>query len=898
MALHSFKLRRSSGSYLGDGDLLRSDDAALAGDAAAQQDATGTLTTQIALAGAAAAQQDATGDLTTQIALRGDAAAQQDATGTLSDYIPPIPIEHAWREYEQYLRGPTSGILYYLGTVEALRAGQWHAKNISAFSEPSDSFGDDFGIQQGGGFTVELVSTDTAPLALQSVAAALRNQECELELVTRLHLYDGTTQEIVHKRRAVVKSTTQRRNVLELQLADVDRARLEAQFPFETFKVEDFPLLFIDHVGRRVTQGVGTVVRVPLTWISNAGPHLFAGPKVLSSSGTLLTVYRGDGDGRGAVVDPSEYTSGTAVGASSGITVNTVSFAEEQVDFNGRPYVLEADYLLPGSRLPADELARILALFGVTTDATTFADAAAYDASNGFAVDCLYGGDGPRTGNAIVEDLLKVARSYLSQTSSSAWALRQDRARVAVAQYDSQADQVEVEEYGDKEISKTVTIKCRPRFAGGQDLSLSLSRTTNGAAGEFIIETPYVRDPTVADRLVDYWQKRFNSLKVGSAKLHAQQLDSGALIEVVEILHWNGRKRLILEEISRPADYNRVRFREYDGTIYLYTPGTLPAGASNVYGPDYSQTPPAAPTGLTDVSGGTSCDTDGKVTAFRKLRATPPAVNWEKLMVQVTDTTTNEIYQAQLMLVAGNYEATVSGLRPGRNHQAVAWAVNANNVDGVATSPLTFTSDNSTTAPSAPASISSQQLSPRLVGVTWAKVADVADKPKIRRYIVFKKIGAGSFLEVDRVDGNLWKDDTVSFSTTYQYKVHTEDVNGNESGDSSTTTITVNQVIDDGYIIGQGVSGVSIADSSINRGRGYTSTGTASATISANSSQEFVMDVYAFSPNYYKSSSAVVVYVGARAVKSGAADTAGCRMHNVDPSSSVNCDLDYRKFLA
>src|SRR4051812_43377903 len=105
------------------------------------------------------------------------------------------------------------------------------------------------------------------------------------------------------------------------------------------------------------------------------------------------------------------------------------------------------------------------------------------------------------------------------------------------------------------------------------------------------------------------------------------------------------------------------------------------------------------------VPGGVSIDADGKTTAFVTVRATPPIANWARLMCQVTDTTTNEIYQAQLRLNGGNYEAVVSGLRPNRAHQAVAWAVNSNNVDGAVAAPVSFTTANYTTAPSAPTGV-------------------------------------------------------------------------------------------------------------------------------------------------------------------------------------------------
>jgi hypothetical protein len=98
-------------------------------------------------------------------------------------------------------------------------------------------------------------------------------------------------------------------------------------------------------------------------------------------------------------------------------------------------------------------------------------------------------------------------------------------------------------------------------------------------------------------------------------------------------------------------------------------------------------------------------------------------------------------------------------------------------------------------------------------------VADVAGQPKFRRYVVFEKVGAGSFAEIIRTADRLVKR-IVSHGTAYQYKAHAEDVNGNETGDSNTVSITPAKIVDGTYIV----------DSSINQGRSYTGTGSTSAS--------------------------------------------------------------------
>jgi hypothetical protein len=667
-----------------------------------------------------------------------------------------------------------------------------------------------------------------------AIAGSLRNQLCELELLTTLTLPTGATQEVANVRRAVCKKVVRKRNSTILTFADVDRAALDQVFPFETFTVGDFPELFVDHVGWRIPQGVGTVTKVPLAWITKTGgTWKYAGAKVIGSAGSVLAVYRGTQPGQGALVDSSEYTVGTVFGAASGVQVVTINFTREQVDFQGRPYVIEADFSLPGTRTPAAEASRILAHYGVTVDSASFDAASTYDTTAGILIDALYGGGQKgRKGIAIIEDLLAAARAWLSPSSTGAWALVQDSPKASSAQFDTAADLVVLEDYGDGDIPKTVTLEYRPRTSGQEDYSGKLSRTTTGRTGDLQLGNPYIRDHTVADKVICYWQKRLNALRVARGTIYAAQLANGAVIDITDSVLWSGTKSFIATGITRPADANNLVLREYDVAIHTYTAGTLPADATNGYSPDLSYTRPAAPTALTVVSQGTSADTDGKVTAYALIRATPPALNWSQLRIQVKDTTTNEIYQAELRLSGANYEATVSGLRPARAHEVVAWAVNANNVEGTVTTAVPFTTANSTTAPDAPVAVSAVQKQSFEILVAWSQVTDVSGRPKVRRYIVLEKVGAGAFTEVARTDA-LEFPRHVSHGTALQYKIRTEDVNGNESADSTTASITPGKQINDSYIIGEGVGTPSLANSGTTNGKLALTSWSSSGSIAA-----------------------------------------------------------------
>lgn len=675
-----------------------------------------------------------------------------------------------------------------------------------------------------------------------------RGQTCELEIVIPRTLVDGSVVETTHVRRGVFKGYTRRAQSTICRFADVDRDALEKVFPFEVFSTADFPELFIEHVGRRVTQGVGTVVKVPLTWIGKSGGvWKYAGPKVIGAPTAPLAVYRGMQPAQGALVAATEYTTGTASGLQSGVKVNTVNFTKEQLD-RGRPYVLEADYLLPGSRVPADEIARILALYGISTDAASFAAAAAYDTAAGFLIDALYNG---KVGTAIIEDLLRCARGWLSQSATGAWVLVQDSPKASTLSAATGVDEIEIEEYGDADDTpKSIAVYYRPKVSGGEEFNVPpLTRSiANGVAGDKDFRLPYFRDHVVADKWASYMAKRL-ALKVGNGVVHAVQLAGGARVSVTdsEGCHWNGLKELLATSISRPADRNQFRFRDYDESIYAYTAGTLPADATNGYAPDLSFTPPDAPTALQVVSQGQSADNDGKVTAHAKIRATPPASNWQILMCQVEDTTTGEQYNQQLFLTGGNYEAVVAGLRPNRAHRVMAWAVNSSNLPGSVTAWVNFTSANATNALAAP-SVTVSQIQSREIRIDLGAVADVAGQPKWRNNVLFEKVGGGSFVEVKRSPERIITR-AGNHGTTYQYKARSEDMVGNESADSSTSSITPTTMIDDTYIIGAGISGVSIANAAINRLRNYTGTTSYTGTLNNGFRTSFGFGPHAFVPS-------------------------------------------------
>jgi hypothetical protein len=66
------------------------------------------------------------------------------------------PTEAAKREYFAFLRGPVGFNTFAYGTVDDERGGVSYQGLLAEFPAPVDNRSDDFGIQEGGGFTIEI----------------------------------------------------------------------------------------------------------------------------------------------------------------------------------------------------------------------------------------------------------------------------------------------------------------------------------------------------------------------------------------------------------------------------------------------------------------------------------------------------------------------------------------------------------------------------------------------------------------------------------------------------------------------------------------------------------------------------------------------------------------------
>lgn len=548
-----------------------------------------------------------------------------------------------WREYKAFLTFTVSATTYRWGTVAELRGGNWFEGILSDWMIPTDSFRDQFGLFSEDRFAAAVTDPDGNFIALID---NLQGVAVDLELVTYRELADGSTTETTYARKGLIDSATREPGVLSIEILDLDRAVLEAEYPSKKFTVTDFPELFIDHDGLPVPVVVGTALKVPFVYGKNGagvGPWVYYGPENLGSP-SVLTVYR---DGR--IVAATEYTAATE--AVAGTTYLKLTFTKEQVDFDGGLYEITADVQSSLSRNAGSELSRILTAAGLSNNIpTALAD------TEKMYVDMAY--VQPRTFNAIVQDLLLVLRGHLYRDSSGVWQLVQDQAQSPVASYDELArDMVEVQSYSKPRRVRYVELEYYPKDSR-QFLELKhvIRRDIGSGTGTLRYTAPYIRDHESADRLLDYLKKKEQYRAEARGQVHDVQLALGSAITLANSLIWTGNKDFIVTRAVRSEDRNELELTEYNSAVYTYTPGTLPPDATVGYQPDYSLTPPAAPIcldvgasldGGTTPGSGVKLDADGKAIAYVSLRAVPSGDNWQSMWFSVKNLDTGEVHIAK-----------------------------------------------------------------------------------------------------------------------------------------------------------------------------------------------------------------------------------------------------------
>ena len=558
-----------------------------------------------------------------------------------------------------------------------------------------------------------------------------------------------------------------------------------------------------------ITVATGTRVRLYSNTISGGTVITSAGTHTVPVLQELTTGY-----GR---VNITNYNTGSAsttevddLATSSNLTLLMIRFVREQVDFSGQPYAITADVRGVVSRNVVDEIDRLLYVIGATADSSSFTTARSYATTHEMLVDVDHGADGEvgqRRARAILDDLLLIARGTLSVNSSGHYVLTQDRtASVTDTLVEDEGDLVAVAMFERPAKPASVGIRYAPNPRDPSTLTYVATRAVTG--GQLAAESPtdvrYLSNPTAADRLLCYralrtqYNARLRFRRIGAA------LTLGQVVTITSAANYVGARSWFIAGVSQVPGGVECEAWEYDAAVHTYSAGTIPTGATVEYQPDYSQTPPAAPTGMAITAGSVATAGDGTMTARVTVKATPPSVNWSELWFAAIHNTTGEIAGNVLAasIGGGEYGTTLTGLRPGEVYKLQSWAVNATNVSGTVQSTFnataigggasvtTFTAPGQTSVPADVSSITVAQGMGRIVNVSWPAVTGAA----IWGYTLERYTG-GSWSEVWRGQATNYRDTERPIGDVVQYRVKARDTYGNLSANwrtSGSVTIVSN----------------------------------------------------------------------------------------------------------
>lgn len=686
------------------------------------------------------------------------------------------------REYGAFFVATFNSVTYYWGTTDAYRSSQWHSGIMVRFPEPQDSMPDEYGIQRQDRIEIEI--SDTAD-TFAAIDPYLPGETGVLTLVTTHHYADGSSAETTSVRTVTVTGYARSPGTLILKLADIEDAKLDQLYPPYLYTVDDWPELFEENVGQAVNVPLGTAIKCQCALVdtnSGAGPWKFAVCQKLSgTTNTILTVYR---DGR--IVDSGEYSVSDVAAGGGGYTVRMLTFTAEQVDFQGRHMQIEADVSnATTSRTAAVEIQRLLEFAGCATDSSSFTAAAAVCSTEYAFLDIAYGRDGQRKIGAIIGDLLLIARSGLRRTNTGTYAIAQDTTGSSVASYVEDAgDLVEVQDYGLEDLPSTVELAYKISALDPSKTRHTITRDVGGGGAILHYDAPYLVNHLGADRLLSYLTKRQQYGHTATAALHGVQHVLGDVITISGATTYSGSKTWRCRSIARQADSNVASLQLYDVAVYTYSasPDYPPADAVTGYKPDYSKTPPDAPTSVSILVNTAAVEDDGKVTAYIVATGTAPSVNFQKMMYAAINSTTNEQYiqEGFLYSAGGVWHGKIAGLRPNTAHTLVVWCENEYGVKGAASTPIGFTSGTNSAVPGTLASCTAAQGLGKFIAVSWA-AASAADQKKLNYYDVKRKVGGAGYADWYQGKSVLVNDDSISYGTSYQYAVRQVDKSGNES---------------------------------------------------------------------------------------------------------------------
>lgn len=747
-------------------------------------------------------------------------------------------------EHRTYARWTVGGEPHAVSTDDDLRGGVWHTAALARDAELSESWVED--VARGGQLQLSvarlpaeekvildelddpLLDESGSPLLTESPAytsltlTPVEGLQVTIETLTRVDYTDDSSQEFARIATLTCTGRTRSPGLVTLTLQDIEDQKLNALYPPRLYAAADWPLLREEDAGRAVPRPFGTALKLQGALVSSGPAWRYVLADLTDvGAGTVLTVYRGRTASEGRVVDPAEYTVGTD---STPWPHLWVQFTREQRDFNGAPFVISADVQAVAADVIASQpLCVVLRSAGAVVDAGSELALGAWATAQGRLVSCDFGRAGQRTVRAIAEDLLAVLCATTYRLPDGSYGFREDGPGAPLASYDEDAgDAIEILGIEERARVASVSVAYRPSPQDPAKLQAVQTREVDG--GSLGDERPrqlgYLRTGVAADRVALHRAQRTALNTRLRVRVYRALHEVGEVIELASNAWGLDRSEWRVRESTAIVGGCELTCTPYSDSLWTYVPGTVPADAAADYSPDFSSTPPAAPSGLRVTATGVSTQTDGVLVARVTADVLPPAVNWAAIWLAAVHNVTGEITLTRAEDVGGGrYGATLTGLRPGEVYQLLCYAVNAFSIKGAVQATFNATAIGGgaadtllntaglATLPPTVVSISAIQIPPRSVDVRWAAV----NLANLREYVVERNANSTSWVEVWRGRALTWVDRDVVYFGTYQYRVRARDTWGNFSA-AYATSVTISLV--GGTIFG-GVSGNDIGPSTV-----------------------------------------------------------------------------------
>jgi hypothetical protein len=725
----------------------------------------------------------------------------------------PNVVKH---ERHAFARFTLAGVAHAIGTTDEVRGGIEHIACLGADAELEDRWIEEVSagasirlrVQDRRDLCEPLLAEDFTPLLTEDgdelltefgpfaglTLESVDGLAVDVETVTRVGYDDGTGAEFVRQQRLTCTARERVPGAVLLTLTDIEDARLNTLFPTRVYQVADFPALIEADAGRAVPVIYGTALKLPAIPVTSAAPYRFVICE--PSTATVLSVYRGKTASDARLVDPAEYSVGAEV---TPFAYRYIEFAAEQRDFDGSRFLIFVD-AQNGTPNVTTPLVAVMQAAGVTLNASAQTAASVFALTNQLFADCDFGREGQRTARAIIEDLLWILRATLTRNSAGEYVIVVDTTSATVATLDEDAgDDIEVLGVTEGARPASVSVRYRPSPRDPEQLQSTQTRTVVGGTGpaERPRDLRYIRSHVVADRSA-YYRSVLASLHARMrARIFRRSLAIGDVIQVTSRTVGLAESLWRVRTVRDMPGGVEIDAQAYSAELANYVEGVLQGSAAVDYMPDYSNTPPAIPTGFRITATATALQGDGTLVARVTADCFPPAVNWEQVWIAAIHNTTSEIVLAQASAVGGGrYGLTLTGLRPGEVYQLKAWAVNGFGVQGVVQGTFdataiggggavtTFTAAGYATLPADVSSCNAGQGMGRLIEVNWPAVTTA----NLREYVLERRIGAGAYGEVWRGQARNYVDRDVTYGNTYQYRVKARDSYGNVSANYATSS--------------------------------------------------------------------------------------------------------------